>query len=476
MFGQIESLVRKIDYSSMKAERSIKKVASTGDPVRQASLNNQGAGSVNMTANLEQEKRYKRGSLNAFQNAMTYMQAQAEAIGQADKIYSRMRTLAQQATDPMINDQDRALLSDQFDSLMESAHGISRTKFNGNLIFDPLAASTTYPVTFGDGQLRVLNKSTDVPDDAWDDPNNKQWYTIFEEKDVLYNKGKMIIDVNGGGDGEQYTLWQGNQKIFDTGIWKTNGSAWNWDYDRFIVEFGPEQTTTFQFVPLSPGDSSKVDSQTAPGYPDNLTDNLVYDNKSNYLSQLGLSDDGTASGLENVSGQKYTQKGQVFTTTINSDSSILRLQVYSKSITQVKGSFELPDLEDEIVARDGDLQVTLKKLGLGLLLEKDSVNLDPISIDTYQNAEKAIVSMTSELEGLGEQLGVLASNVSRVQNAIQTNEGLEGAHESVLSEIGAENFTQDLLELSKARINRAQDTALLTQAMSIHQDLVNVLI
>jgi flagellin-like hook-associated protein FlgL len=476
MFGQIESLVRKIDYSSMKAERSIKKVASTGDPVRQASLNNQGAGSVNMTANLEQEKRYKRGSLNAFQNAMTYMQAQAEAIGQADKIYSRMRTLAQQATDPMINDQDRALLSDQFDSLMESAHGISRTKFNGNLIFDPLAASTKYPVTFGDGQLRVLNKSTDVPDDAWDDPNNKQWYTIFEEKDVLYNKGKMIIDVNGGGDGEQYTLWQGNQKIFDTGIWKTNGSAWNWDYDRFIVEFGPEQTTTFQFVPLSPGDSSKVDSQTAPGYPDNLTDNLVYDNKSNYLSQLGLSDDGTASGLENVSGQKYTQKGQVFTTTINSDSSILRLQVYSKSITQVKGSFELPDLEDEIVARDGDLQVTLKKLGLGLLLEKDSVNLDPISIDTYQNAEKAIVSMTSELEGLGEQLGVLASNVSRVQNAIQTNEGLEGAHESVLSEIGAENFTQDLLELSKARINRAQDTALLTQAMSIHQDLVNVLI
>ena len=490
MFGQIESLVRKIDYSSMKAERSIKKVASTGDPVRQASLNNQGAGSVNMTANLEQEKRYKRGSLNAFQNAMTYMQAQAEAIGQADKIYSRMRTLAQQATDPMINDQDRALLSDQFDSLMESAHGISRTKFNGNLIFDPLAASTKYPVTFGDGQLRVLNKSTDVPEDAWDDPTDKSnsWYTIFEEKDVLYNKGKMTIDLNGGGAGEQYTLWQGNQKIFDTGIWKTHGSAWDWDYDRFIVEFGPEQTTTFQFVPLSPGNSSQVDSQTAPGYPNNLVDNKLFDNKQRYLEQLlgtKVDEDGKrpsdadyydTSGWTSRSGQKYTQLGQVSTTTINSNSSILRLQVYSDTITQVKGSFELPDLEDEIVARDGDLQVTLKKLGLGLLLEKDSVNLDPISIDTFENAEKAIVSMSNELEGLGKQLGVLASNVSRVQNAIQTNEGLEGGHESVLSEIGAENFTQDLLELSKARINRAQDTALLTQAMSIHQDLVNVLI
>ena len=69
---------------------------------------------------------------------MSYMQAQAEALGQADKIYGRMRMLAQQATDPMINDQDRALLSDQFNNLMESAHGISQTKFNGNLILTHL--------------------------------------------------------------------------------------------------------------------------------------------------------------------------------------------------------------------------------------------------------------------------------------------------------------------------------------------------
>jgi hypothetical protein len=49
-------------------------------------------------------------------------------------------------------------------------------------------------------------------------------------------------------------------------------------------------------------------------------------------------------------------------------------------------------------------------------------------------------------------------------------------NESVLSSVGGDGITQDLLNLSKARINRAQDTALLSQAMSIHQDLVNVLI
>ena len=100
MFGQIETLVRKIDYSSMKADHAIKKVASTGDPVRQASYNNAGAGTVNMAVNLENQKRFKRGSVNAFQNAMTMMQAQTEALGQADKIYNRMRTLAQQGIRP----------------------------------------------------------------------------------------------------------------------------------------------------------------------------------------------------------------------------------------------------------------------------------------------------------------------------------------------------------------------------------------
>ena len=106
------------------------------------------------------------------------------------------------------------------------------------------------------------------------------------------------------------------------------------------------------------------------------------------------------------------------------------------------------------MARDGDLQVTLKKLGLGLLLEKDeSKGFPPISIDTFENAEKAIVSMSNEMQGVGEQLGVLASNVTRVENATLANEDLEDAHERVLSSIGSENLTHDLLELSKARIN-----------------------
>ena len=114
------------------------------------------------------------------------MQAQTHAIGQADEIYSKMLSLAQMATDPIISDADRTLLSDQFNSLRDYANSIANGRFNNKLMFDPLAASTKYNVSFGQGQLKVLSN-----------PGN-QSISPYEEVDVLYNKGKMTIDVNGG--------------------------------------------------------------------------------------------------------------------------------------------------------------------------------------------------------------------------------------------------------------------------------------
>jgi hypothetical protein len=122
------------------------------------------------------------------------------------------------------------------------------------------------------------------------------------------------------------------------------------------------------------------------------------------------------------------------------------------------------------------MQVELQRLGLGLLRDSKENGFPLISIDTFENAGNAIASLSNEIEGIGEQLGRLASNFNQVQNAIEATQQMENVSESVLSAVGGEALTQDLLNISKARINRAQDTALLSQAMSIHQDLVNVLI
>ena len=163
MFGEIETLVRKIDYSSMKAEHSIKKVGNAGNAVRQSVLSNDGAGGVSFAANMKNQQRYKKGSINAFQNAMSMMQAQSEAIRQADKLYNQMRTLAQQAADPLMNDQDRSLLSNQFNDLRERARKLGNSKFNDNYLFDGRAASTEYKISFDEGLDETQPSKTDDP-------------------------------------------------------------------------------------------------------------------------------------------------------------------------------------------------------------------------------------------------------------------------------------------------------------------------
>ena len=485
MFGEIENLVRKIDYSSMKAEHSIKKVGSSGNAVRQASFSNNGEGGVNFAANIENQRRFKKGSVNAFQNAMSMMQAQSDAIRQADKIYNQMRTLAHQAADPLMNDRDRSLLSDQFNDLRERARELGNSKFNDVYLFDGRAASTKYEINFSEGL------TNDTPENGTFVDKNGDTLKFWEvTKDVIYNSGKITIDVNGGRIGERYILKQGEKIIFDTDIWETNGNAKQFDYDRFIVEWGPGKPTAFQFVALSDGNLTQIDLDGADGIKGTADDGVLpsdsnFDNKSfsntignpsGYLQQLGLSDDGTPSGVESIQGREFTNLGQVNAFSSDPNSTSLTLRIESSSLFQIDSDYELPEIDPRIVARNDDMQVKLERLGLGLLRDSKESGFPLISIDTFENAGKAIASLSNEIEGVGEQWGRLASNFNRVQNAIDATEEMGNVHESVLSSIGGEGLTQDLLNISKARINRAQDTALLSQAMSIHQDLVNVLI
>ena len=151
MFGQIETLVRKIDYSSMKADHAIKKVASSGNPVQQASQGNAGAGGVHMAVNLQNLNKYKRGSINAFQNALSMMQMQSEGLRQAEKIYNRMLSVAQMASDPSADSQTRGLLAKEFADLREQSIAINSMTVNGKDLFDARAASTQYSVDFSQG-------------------------------------------------------------------------------------------------------------------------------------------------------------------------------------------------------------------------------------------------------------------------------------------------------------------------------------
>ena len=473
MFNGINYLSNDIQQKSYDASRSIKKISNSGNAIKQAGYNGGGAGTVSFAARLNNSAISKRHSINAFQNTITYLQAQADGLRQAEEIYQRMQSLAQKSLDPMLGASERELLTNEFNDLLNQTIEMRASKFNDTALFDDLAASTQYPINFGDGALANLTNSGDSID-------------VNEEKDVLYNKGIMTIDVNGGNAPERYTIEQGGELIFDTGLWKTKSNAKNYDFDRFIVEFGPDQITTFKFMPLPAGGVENVDivNERPPDYPNNVinknstVDNQTYDNKNIYLAQLGLPDDGTPSGWGTRIDTKYTSLSQVYTNTVNSDSSVIKLRVESpSSIFQVKGSFTLPEIEKSFSGGEHNLQVELNKIGLGLMRINDENDGFPVmQIDTMENAKSALESLEVELDGIVEQMGRLRSNFNRVEISLDAMRKFTATENNVLSRIGDSDISVELLELSKSKINREQSASMMAQAINVNQDVVNILI
>ena len=128
---------------------------------------------------------------------------------------------------------------------------INDYNLNGESLFDPRAASTQYNVEFGKD---MKNFRTEDPYlNKWSGTN--QWRSREEMKDVVYNSGKVELTVSPGGAFERFMLHQGDpdNPIFDTGEWRTQDGYTRYDYDKFIIEYGPDQDTTFQFVPNSQG-------------------------------------------------------------------------------------------------------------------------------------------------------------------------------------------------------------------------------
>ena len=132
-------------------------------------------------------------------------------------------------------------------------------------------------------------------------------------------------------------------------------------------------------------------------------------------------------------------------------------------------------MDDSVVGRKDDMQVNLNQMGVGYLRENET-GFPTISVGTTADALSAIDVLRAEIDNLGEQNGRIASNLNRVEIAMDAAQKQLMTQEKVLAQSGTGDITADLLELSKTRIERQQNAALMTQAMSIHQDLVNLLI
>jgi flagellin-like hook-associated protein FlgL len=226
---------------------------------------------------------------------------------------------------------------------------------------------------------------------------------------------------------------------------------------------------------LSDGNSSQTDLDGADNIKGNDDDETVptdsnFDNKSYYLANLGLADDGSPSGMDSKTGTKFTNQGQVLTTPANNETTSLTLRIESTSLFQIAANYSVPLIPSNYVTL-GDSSndsVTLDPVGIGLMQN--------VSISTAGEAASAVVSLTKEIEGIGAQMATIGANMSKLEIA-----GERLSNQVYLSEMGISRLTSNILadestQMAKEQIRLQSSQALMAQAFSLSENILNTLL
>jgi hypothetical protein len=459
--SSIDFLTNQVKDMTRANRRSITRISSSGDAEKLASLEKK-TGELGKIIRVKVDNLSKRDSMIFFQNAMSLMKAQEDSIVYAGNLYAQMQALAQEAQSSSISSVERDILNDKFVELRELALNLNDEQFLGTPLFDEMAGSRNYDVVFGEDLIRKNG-----------DPDK----TKSEEKDVIYSSGRLTISISSGPQPERYRVFKNGDTIFDTGWWKTSGSAAKHDYDTFVINYKYGEDTTFEFLPSSAGNN------VARWLPDEPLPDDTYHNKPYYLSQLGLVDDGSTSGVESQIGQKWSNEnhqGQIILGTSSTSEGILKIQVdttNNPTIYQIRGKWELPDLENLDVGNIGDLNTFIRPLGLGLLRENNSAaNFPKLTLDSPSEAATAFTELTEEMNALGEQIGILANNMSRVLSSMDAVSKQLGIQQDIIYQEPEKVVSEELANLAYAREMRTFNASLMNKVVQVNHDMIDLLL
>jgi flagellin-like hook-associated protein FlgL len=444
---------------------------------------------------LGSENRTKSALSKSMQNAVSYIQMQEAGLKKAQKFYDRMSVLASQSMDSLLSDSDRANLNSEFQSLKHETLAIRSETFQGSYLFDDMAAKFFPEINFGkdftdkttsDSEMEVGILSS--PPSGW--TGTSKYYEL--EQEVHFNSGKFVLEVNGGGTGERYILKQGATVIFDTAgnsvdsggrkdmQWATEGTAYTHDFDRFEIEYAPGKETTFKFVPQSVGDSTDIagNNIVGDGVGDSVPlDNAIYDNKNNYISQLGLgTSDGDESNPWNANDDRTNHifsgaVGEIGTKPANASTTKLTLRVEGNTIFQINAVYSPLDepTNDKKIKSTAGNDINLNSVGIGITLVDSS-------IDSVEKAKEALGFLEKEVTNVSSQMATLGANMSKVEIS-----GERLSNQIYLSEAGISRLTSDVLvdestQLVKQSIRLQSSQALMAQAFSLNENILNTLL
>jgi hypothetical protein len=553
MFGSsIDFLTQKAKDITQTNHRSIKRIVA-GDNAQELAAMDRKTGTLGRVIRITADNMSKQDSIRFFQNAMSFMKFQEETIEYARQLYSQMHALAMEAQSNSIGDSERDILAGKFEDLQVLAGELNEIKFNGVNLFDELAGSINYDIDFASGLFRsragngsVFKTFVNTQDVVYDkgililDVNaggaGEHFVFGYVDQIPVDIDGKPINQLT---NPDPQNPLDGINPIFDSsrnvdfpnnsGAWDTDGGASTSDFDRFFIEWDPNKETSFRFIPLSEGINGS-------GYVSNgasTIDDGIFNNRTRYLENLGFDPSSGPSNLwgldkyedssfgenysyltdqnptpdgsrkaifdpKNKATKKFTESqspiGEVGVYASDPNNTIMQLRVNSKTIYQVRAQYFKPLTKDTDVGNIGDLNTSMKPLGLGMLRRSSEEEMQQwkngeiesysgengefpvLNINDATEAKLAAMALENELDGLTEQMGILGNNMARVLTSMDAVDKQLGIQRDLIAVEPEQVVLEELENLTYAREMRSFNASLMNKVVQINHDMIDLLL
>ncbi|MBT5716060.1 MAG: flagellin [Opitutae bacterium] len=350
------------------------------------------------------------------QNAKSYLEVRDGALASVHKIYERMTQLSTMAMDITKNDSDRENYEKEFQELRDTALKISREKFNGINLF----RDKSYTLVNKNGAINWTDSKAEVDAmNASDSQSDHYLATItseLEQAEIAFQIGEVGINA-----------WLGGNDA-------TSEGDWRWTE-------GPEGEANGGIgTPFWSGNHT--------------TGNLV----NGMFENWGNNEPNNHPWKDPVNGEDYLQISQG-STPIGSWNDLPNVNGPTGGL-QPTGYVRETDQGNLIV--NDDVEGGGFEIG-NALFQKFILN-SMISIDSIENAKKALGTLENVLTGVSNARAIGGASLSRLEKEITANENLSMETEKSLSRIEDVDMAITASRLARAEIKMQSTTAIFAQA------------
>jgi len=387
--------------SGKKVEKSTDDVGALSNKIKQVS----------------EQKRLKAVNRN-LQNAKSYLEVRDSALTSVHKIYDRMAQLSTMAMDVTKNDSDRENYEKEFQELRDAALKLSREKFNGINLF----RDKSYTLVNKNGAINWTDSKAEVDALNASDSKNEHYLatitTELEQIEIAFQIGDVGINA-----------WLGGQDIVE--------NDWRWTEGPEGKANGGTGTPFWngKFIghPTDDGTFGPVD-----GMFENWGNREPNGDSEDYLqiSQAPQLDGtrGAWNDLGNTSSSNPTYQPLGYVRETDQGNLVVNDDVEG-------GGFEI-----------------------GNALFQKFIFSSMISVDSIENAKKALGSLENILTGVSNARAIGGASLSRLEKEITANENLSMETEKSLSRIEDVDMAITASRLARAEIKMQSTTAIFAQA------------